>query len=117
MRRSACLRSFSDKVVPQSMQYFTKTAGNYFVAHNATITELTSFWFNAVVRGDVAPITIGARVNVQDHVVIHCDTDVPNVIEDDVSLGHGAVVHGTFVGAGSLVGMNATVPGQTRIGR
>jgi len=105
------------------MQYFTKTPGNYFVAHNATITgdvtigELTSFWFNAVVRGDVAPITIGARVNVQDHVVIHCDTDVPNVIEDDVSLAHGAVVHGTFVGAGSLVGMNATVLGQTRIGR
>jgi carbonic anhydrase/acetyltransferase-like protein (isoleucine patch superfamily) len=49
-------------------------------------------------------------------VVIHCDTGVPNVIEDDVSIGHGAIVHGAFVGRGTLIGMNATVLGQTRIG-
>ena len=66
----------------------------------STVGELSSFWFNAVVRGDVAPVTIGRRVNVQDGVVIHCDTDVPNVIEDDVTIGHGAIVHGTFVGQG-----------------
>jgi carbonic anhydrase/acetyltransferase-like protein (isoleucine patch superfamily) len=101
---------------------FRKTLGNYFVAHNATITgdvsigELSSFWFNAVVRGDVAPITIGSRVNVQDQVVIHCDTDVPNVIEDDVSIGHAAVVHGTYVGRGTLIGMHATLLGKSRIG-
>lgn len=102
---------------------FTRAAGNYFVAHNATITgeveiaELASFWFNAVVRGDVAPVTIGRRVNVQDGVVIHCDTDVPNVIEDDVTIGHRAVVHGTHVGRGSLIGMGAVLLGQTSIGR
>src|SRR5215212_3898762 len=102
---------------------FTQTSGNYFVAHNATIVgevavgELSSFWFNAVVRGDVAPITIGKRVNVQDGVVVHCDTDVPNVIEDDVTIGHGAIVHGEFVGRGSLIGMGAKLLGRTRIGR
>ena len=101
---------------------FTRTAGNYFVAHNATIVgdvtvgELSSFWFNAVVRGDVAPVTIGRRVNVQDGVVVHCDTDVPNVIEDDVTIGHGAIVHGTFVGRGTLIGMGSTLLGRTRIG-
>jgi carbonic anhydrase/acetyltransferase-like protein (isoleucine patch superfamily) len=105
------------------MSLFTKTSGNYFLAHNATITgdvtirELASFWFNAVVRGDVAPVTIGKRVNVQDAVVVHCDTDVPNVIEDDVTIGHGANVHGMFVGRGSLIGMGATLLGRTRIGR
>ena len=105
------------------MPLFTKAPGNYFVAHNATITgevaigELASFWFNAVVRGDVAPVTIGRRVNVQDGVVVHCDTDVPNVIEDDVTIGHRAVVHGTHVGRGSLVGMGAVLLGRTRIGR
>ena len=62
------------------------------------------------------PVNIGRRVNVQDHVVIHCDTDIANIIEDDVSIGHGAIVHGTFVGAGTLIGMNATVLGRTRIG-
>jgi carbonic anhydrase/acetyltransferase-like protein (isoleucine patch superfamily) len=105
------------------MPLFTKAAGNYFVAHNATITgeveiaELASFWFNAVVRGDVAPVTIGRRVNVQDGVVVHCDSGVPNVIEDDVTIGHRAVVHGTHVGRGSLIGMGAVLLGQTKIGR
>jgi carbonic anhydrase/acetyltransferase-like protein (isoleucine patch superfamily) len=88
------------------MRYFTKTTGNYYVSYNATITgdvtigELSSLWFGAVVRGDVAPVTIGKRVNVQDQVVIHCDTDVPNVIEDDVSIGHGRSCMGCSWGAG-----------------
>jgi carbonic anhydrase/acetyltransferase-like protein (isoleucine patch superfamily) len=105
------------------MALFTKTPGNYFLAHNATVVgdvavgELCSFWFNAVVRGDVAPVTIGKRVNVQDSAVVHCDTDVPNVIEDDVVIGHGAIVHGKFVGRGSLIGMGATLLSQTRVGR
>ena len=105
------------------MALFTRAAGNYFVAHNATLTgeieigELASFWFNAVVRGDVAPVTIGRRVNVQDGVVVHCDTDFPNVIEDDVTIGHRAVVHGVHVGRGSLIGMGAVLLGRSRIGR
>jgi carbonic anhydrase/acetyltransferase-like protein (isoleucine patch superfamily) len=104
------------------MPLFTQSAGGYFVAHNATIVgevtvgELSSFWFNAVVRGDVAPVTIGRRVNVQDGCVVHCDSGVPNVIEDDVTIGHGAIVHGAFVGRGSLVGMGSTLLGRTRIG-
>ncbi len=105
------------------MALFVKTPGGYYVAYNATLTgdiaigEQTSFWFNAVVRGDVAPVTIGQRVNVQDGACIHCDTDEPNVIEDDVVIGHGAIVHGSRVGAGSLIGMGATVLGRSNIGR
>lgn len=105
------------------MPLFLTSPGNWFLAHNATLTgdltiaELASFWFNTVVRGDVAPITIGRRVNVQDNAVVHCDSGVPNVIEDDVTIGHGAIVHGEFVGAGSLVGMGATLLSRTRVGR
>jgi len=105
------------------MQYFTEAPGGYYVSHNCTITgdvrigKQASFWFNAVVRGDVAPVTIGSRVNVQDGVVVHCDSGVPNVIEDDVTIGHRAVVHGTFVGRGSLVGMGSVLLNRTRIGR
>lgn len=101
---------------------FRRTAGNYFVAPSAvivgevTIGELASFWFGAVVRGDVAPIRIGRRVNVQDNAVIHCDTDIANVIEDDVTIGHGAIVHGAHIGAGTLIGMGATVLGRSKIG-
>src|SRR5438874_11526501 len=106
-----------------AMKLFTRTPANVFFAYNATVVgevtvgELSSFWFNAVVRGDVAPVTIGRRVNVQDAAVIHCDSGVPNVIEDDVTIGHAAVVHGMFVGAGSLIGMSATLLGRTKIGR
>jgi carbonic anhydrase/acetyltransferase-like protein (isoleucine patch superfamily) len=102
---------------------FARTAGGFYLAHNATVCgdvkigAETSFWFNTVVRGDVAPVTICARVNVQDAVVIHCDTGVPNVIEDDVSIGHGAIVHGKLVGRGSLIGMAATLLGGTQVGR
>ncbi|HET6252334.1 MAG TPA: gamma carbonic anhydrase family protein [Tepidisphaeraceae bacterium] len=105
------------------MPLFTKTTGNYFVANNATIMgdvtigELASFWFNAVVRGDVAPITIGRRVNVQDGACIHCDAGIPNTIEDDVTIGHRAVVHGTFVGRGSLIGIGAILLGRSRVGK
>jgi carbonic anhydrase/acetyltransferase-like protein (isoleucine patch superfamily) len=105
------------------MPLFTRTRAGYFLAHNATVVgdvsvgHEASFWFNAVVRGDVAPVTIGRRVNVQDGAVVHCDTGVPNVIEDDVTIGHRAVVPGTFVGKGTLVGMGAILLGRTRIGR
>ena len=104
------------------MPLFTRAAGNYYKAHNATITgdvtigELCSFWFNAVVRGDVAPVTSGARTNVQDGVVVHCDTGVPNTIGADCVIGHNAIVHGARVGDRCLIGMGATLLGETRLG-
>jgi carbonic anhydrase/acetyltransferase-like protein (isoleucine patch superfamily) len=105
------------------MALLKRTAGNWYKAHNATVIgdvtigELSSIWFGAVVRGDVAPIVIGRRVNVQDCAVIHCDTDVPNVIGDDVTIGHSAIVHGTAVGSGSVIGMGATVLSLSKVGR
>jgi len=102
---------------------FSRTPGGVYVASSAvvvgdaTIGPDTSIWFNAVIRGDVAPIVIGKRVNVQDGVVIHCDTGFPNTIGDDVTIGHGAIVHGTSVGDGTLIGMSATLLGKTQIGR
>jgi carbonic anhydrase/acetyltransferase-like protein (isoleucine patch superfamily) len=104
------------------MAHFTKTGGGFFLAHNATVLgdvsvgQLTSLWFNVVIRGDVAPIRIGRRVNVQDGSVIHCDSGIPNEIGDDVTIGHAAVVHGMSVGNGTLIGMHATLLGRTKIG-
>lgn len=104
------------------MSYFTRTPSGSFLAHNATVTaDVTlgrdsSIWFGAVVRGDVAPVTIGERVNIQDGAVVHCDTGFPNVIEDDVSIGHRAVVHGERVRRGTLIGMGAVILGHTDIG-
>ena len=105
------------------MQLFIRHADGSYRAHNSTVVgdvtagDGSSFWFNAVVRGDVAPVVIGKRSNVQDNAVVHCDTGVPNIIGDDVVIGHGAIVHGKQVGDGSLIGMGATVLSRTVIGK
>ena len=97
--------------------------GGFFYAENAviagdvTLQAGTSVWFGAVIRGDVAPIRIGERVNVQDNAVIHCDSGHAQVIEDDVSIAHAAVVHGRRVGRGTLIGMGAKVLGRCTIGQ
>jgi len=75
-----------------------------------------SVWYGAVIRGDVAAVSIGEGSNIQDNAVVHCDTDQPNVIGANVTVGHGAIVHGRAVGDGSLIGMGATVLGGTVIG-
>lgn len=76
----------------------------------------SSVWFNAVIRGDVAPVRIGARTNIQDGAVIHLDSDAPCIIGDDVTVGHRAVVHGTTVGNGVIIGMGSVVLSRSRIG-
>jgi carbonic anhydrase/acetyltransferase-like protein (isoleucine patch superfamily) len=92
-------------------------APNALIAGDVQIGADSSVWFNAVVRGDVAPIRIGARVNVQDGAIIHCDSGRQQVIEDEVSIGHQAVVHCVRVGEGTLIGMGAHVLGRSTIGR
>ncbi|MCK4872063.1 MAG: gamma carbonic anhydrase family protein [Phycisphaerales bacterium] len=87
------------------------------VIGQVTLGRGVSILYAAVIRGDVAPITIGDETNVQDHVMIHADTDEPNVIGKRVSIGHGAVVHGREVGDGSLIGIHATVLNGVRIGK
>ena len=73
-------------------------------------------WYGAVIRGDVAPVTIGRQTNVQDGAVIHCDSEVSQMIGERVTIGHGAIVHGRSVGDRALVGMGATVLSGAKIG-
>ena len=79
------------------------------VLGDVELGENASVWHGAVIRGDVAPIKIGDNSNVQDNCVIHCSDDFPTVIKDNVSIGHGAVVHGALLEDNVLIGMNATV--------
>jgi carbonic anhydrase/acetyltransferase-like protein (isoleucine patch superfamily) len=75
-----------------------------------------SVWFNAVLRADSEPITIGAGSNVQDNVSCHVDSGFPLSIGRDVSVGHNAVLHGCTVEDGALVGMGAIVMNGALIG-
>lgn len=87
-----------------------------FIAPNATIVgdvqsgDECSFWFNAVVRGDVNSIRMGNRVNVQDGAVIHCTYEKTEaIIGNNVSIGHNAIVHGCTIHDNVLIGMGAIV--------
>lgn len=76
----------------------------------------TSVWFNATIRGDVAPIRIGRGSNVQDNAVLHVDAGQPCRIGDDVTIGHGAIVHGCTVGNGVTIGMGAILLSRATVG-
>jgi carbonic anhydrase/acetyltransferase-like protein (isoleucine patch superfamily) len=77
----------------------------------------SSVWFNAVLRGDVAPIRVGERSNVQDNAVLHLDAGTPCIVGDEVTIGHSAIVHGTNVGDGVTIGMGAVVLSRSTIGQ
>ena len=74
-------------------------------------------WFGVVARGDIETITIGARTNVQENCVLHTDTNYPLVIGRNVTIGHGAIVHGCTIGDNSLIGMGATILNGAQIGK
>jgi len=86
------------------------------VIGDVTIGEGSSVWYNAVLRGDIAPIRIGKGSNVQDGAVLHVDEGVPCVLGDEVVIGHGAVVHSATVGNGAMVAMHATLLSHAKIG-
>src|SRR5947209_14713538 len=85
------------------------------VIGDVTIHEGASIWYNAVVRGDSAPIIIGRRTNIQDNCTLHVDMDAPLTIGDECTIGHGAVVHGATVGDRVLVAMNAVVLSHAQV--
>lgn len=85
-------------------------APNATVIGHVTMGEDSSCWFNCVIRGDVAPIIIGKKVNIQDGAVIHGTYGKSQtILEDDASVGHNATVHGAHIKSGALIGMNAVV--------
>ena len=75
-----------------------------------------SVYYGSVLRGDVGPISIGARSNVQDNCVIHVEKDAPCVLGADVTVGHMAMLHGCRVEAGTLVGMKASLLSRSTVG-
>lgn len=83
---------------------------------DVSIGAESSVWYNAVLRGDLAPIRIGRRTNVQDGSIGHVNTDQPLWIGDEVSIGHGAIVHGCRIGTGTLIGMGAIILNGADIG-
>ena len=93
-----------------------------FVAKNATVTgNITlgsgvGIWFGAVIRADKDRIVIGDRSNIQDNCVVHTSRGFPVTLGHEVSVGHGAILHGCTIGDRVLVGMGAIVLNGARVG-
>lgn len=100
-------------------QYLSKKPvipASVFIAEGAKIVgdvelgEECSVWFNAVIRGDVNFIRIGRRTNIQDSAIIHVTLNkYPTIIADEVTIGHGAILHGCTIHEHVLIGMGAKV--------
>jgi carbonic anhydrase/acetyltransferase-like protein (isoleucine patch superfamily) len=96
--------------------------GNFWVAPGAHVIGKVSLgsgvgiWFGVVARGDLAPIVIGDRSNIQDNSVLHTEESHPLIIGTDVTIGHSATMHGCTIGDNTLVGMGATILTGAKIG-
>jgi carbonic anhydrase/acetyltransferase-like protein (isoleucine patch superfamily) len=86
------------------------------VVGSVRLGRAASVWYGSVLRADEDEIVVGAECNIQDLCCLHVDPGQPVILEDRVSLGHRAMVHGAHVGAGSLIGIGAIVLGGARIG-
>lgn len=81
------------------------------------LAEGTSVWYGVVLRGDIAPIQIGRNCSIQDNSVFHVDEGIPVVLGDNVTIGHGCVVHAATIEDSCLIGMGAVVLDEAHIGR
>ena len=99
----------------QNIQGFYVAPGAVVVG-DVVMEPGVNIWFGSIVRGDLARISLGARLNVQDGCVIHTDADQPQDIEEGVVIGHGAILHGRRIGRDTLVGIGARLLTGCEIG-
>ena len=109
--------SFNVDFHPELIDDSVFLAPDATVLGDVVIGPESSIWFGSVIRGDTESIRIGRQCNIQDHCVLHADPGFPCVIGDQVTVGHGAIVHGASVEDHVLIGMRAVVLNGARIGR
>jgi carbonic anhydrase/acetyltransferase-like protein (isoleucine patch superfamily) len=104
-------------------EHTPKIHENAWVAKTAKVigqvelSEGSSIWFGAVLRGDFAGIRIGRNTSIQDNAVLHADPATPLTIGDNALVAHQAMVHGCTIGDGTLIGIQAVVMNGAKIGR
>lgn len=86
------------------------------VLGDVTLAARASVWYQAVLRGDMAPIVIGEATNIQDGTIVHVDAGQPALIGARVGVGHRVILHGCTVEDDSLIGMGSVLLNGVRIG-
>ena len=91
-------------------------APNAFLIGDVGLGERTSVWFGAVLRAELEKIELGAGSNVQDNCVLHTDMGFPLFVEENVTIGHGAIIHGAKISRNCLIGMGSILLNGSIIG-
>jgi len=92
-------------------------AENATIVGDVTLADDVSIWYGVILRGDIHWIRIGARSNLQDGVIVHVENNLwPTLLEEDVSVGHGAILHGCTIRRECLIGMGAVILNGAEIG-
>ena len=87
------------------------------VMGDVALADDANIWFGVVIRGDMAPISVGRGSNIQDQSVLHTDADVPLTVGEGVTVGHQVMLHGCTIGDHSLIGIGAIVLNGAKIGK
>ncbi len=82
---------------------------NAVLSGDITISKNVNIWFNASLRGDMAPIFVGENTNIQDNAVVHTNTGLPTSIGSNVTVGHGAIIHACTIEDDCLIGMGSII--------
>jgi len=107
--------SFENKVPEIGARVFL--APGAVVLGEVFLGDDVSIWFNVILRADIHWIRVGARSNLQDGVIVHVENQqCATLLEEEVSVGHGAILHGCTIGSGSLIGMGAKILNDAVIG-
>jgi carbonic anhydrase/acetyltransferase-like protein (isoleucine patch superfamily) len=99
----------------ESNQFYVAPSAN--LIGNVRLGNHASIWWNAVLRADNEPITIGKQTNVQDGCILHTDPGFPIEIGANVSIGHLCMLHGCVIGDGSLVGIGSIILNGAKVGK
>jgi carbonic anhydrase/acetyltransferase-like protein (isoleucine patch superfamily) len=87
------------------------------VVGDVTLGDDVSVWYGTVLRGDIDWIKVGARSNLQDGVIVHVEHELyPTIVGEDVTVGHGAILHGCTIGRACMIGMGALILNNAEIG-
>ena len=107
---------FQTQFRPEQVHPTVFLAQGAIIVGDVTLSEECSVWFHASLRGDVEPIVIGARTNIQEGAIFHVDPGFPVQVGVGVTIGHGALVHGATVGDNVIIGMRSTLLNGAVIG-
>ena len=108
------IRVYRDKVPSFGQDVFVDPAA--VIIGDVVLEDGANVWPGAVLRGDVERITLGSQTSFQDNSVAHTDPGFPMVVGPSCVIGHGVILHGAKVGAGSLIGMGSTLLNGCDIG-